>query len=96
MINHVVLFKLKDRTPENIEKTRAVLAALGGKIPVLRHFDVGVDVLRAERSYDLALLAKFDSLADLQAYQDHPAHLEVVKYMMTVRESTITVDYEGT
>jgi hypothetical protein len=30
MINHVVLFKLKDRTPENIEKTRAVLAALGG------------------------------------------------------------------
>jgi hypothetical protein len=57
---------------------------------------VGVDVLRAERSYDLALLAKFDSLADLQAYQDHPAHLEVVKYMTTVRESTITVDYEGT
>jgi hypothetical protein len=96
MINHVVVFKLKDRTPDNIEKTRAVLAALGGKVPFLRHFEVGVDVLRAERSYDLALLAKFDSLADLQAYQDHPAHQEVVKYMLTVRESTITVDYEET
>jgi hypothetical protein len=96
MINHVVLFKLKDRTPENIEKTKAVLAALGGKIPFLRHFEVGVDLMHGERSYDLALLAKFDSLADLQAYQDHPAHLEVVKYLLNVRESTIIVDYEGT
>jgi hypothetical protein len=96
MINHVVVFKLKDRTPENLEKTRAVLAALGGKIPFLRYFDVGVDVLHGERSYDLALLAKFDNLADLRAYQDHPAHQEVVKYMSTVRESIITVDYEGT
>ena len=96
MINHVVVFKLKDRTPENIEKTRAILATLGGKVPFLRYFEIGVDVLHAERSYDLVLLAKFDNLADLQAYQDHPAHQEVVKYTSTVRESTITVDYEGT
>jgi hypothetical protein len=96
MITHVVVFKLKDRTPENIEKVRAKLAALGGKIPVLRHFEVGVDVLRTERSYDLALLAKFDSLADLQIYQDHPAHQEVVNYLLTLRESIITVDYQGT
>jgi hypothetical protein len=95
MINHVVVFKLKDRTPENIEKVRAKLAALGDKIPFLRHFEVGVDVLHSERSYDLALLAKFDSLPDLQAYLDHPVHQEVVKYLLTVRESTITVDYEG-
>ncbi len=96
MITHVVVFKLKDRTPENVEKVRANLGALGDKIPFLRRFEVGVDVLHDERSYDLALLAKFDSLADLQAYLDHPAHQEVVKYLMTVRESTITVDYEGT
>jgi hypothetical protein len=96
MINHVVVYKLKDRTPENIEKTRAILATLGGKVPFLRYFEIGVDVLHSEKSYDLVLLAKFDNLADLQAYQDHPAHQEVIKYTSTVRESTITVDYEGT
>ena len=95
MITHVVVFKLKERSPENIEKVRAKLATLSDKIQFLRHFEVGVDVLHGERSYDLALLAKFDSLADLQAYQDHPAHQEVVKYLQTLRESTITVDYEG-
>ncbi len=96
MITHVVVIKLKDRTPENIEKARAALAGLSGKIPVLRHFEVGADVLHGERSYDLALVARFDSLADLQAYQEHPVHQEVVKYMLTVRESIVSVDYEGT
>lgn len=45
-------------------------------------------------SYDLALRAKFDSMEDLLAYQRHPAHVEVVKYLQGVRQSMITVDYE--
>jgi hypothetical protein len=94
MITHIVCFKLKDRSPENIEKARAVLASLAGKIPQLRHLEVGVDLLRTDRSYDLALVAKFDSLDDLNAYQIHLEHQEVIKYMMSVRESAVAVDYE--
>ena len=52
-------------------------------------------MLRTDRSYDLALVAKFDTLEDLNAYQIHPLHQEVVKYMMSVRESIVAVDYEG-
>ncbi len=95
MITHVVLFKLKDRSKESIEKARAALASLDGKIPQLRHLEVGADVLHTERSYDLALVAKFDNLADLNAYQIHPLHQEVVKYILSVRESIVAVDYEG-
>ena len=95
MITHIVLFKLKDRSPENIEKARAVLASLSGKIPQLRHLEVGADVLRTDRSYDLALVARFDSLEDLNAYQIHHEHQQVVKYMLSVRESAVAVDYEG-
>lgn len=95
MITHIVLFKLIDRSPENIEKARAVLAGMAGKIPQLRHLEVGADVLRTDRSYDLALVARFDSLADLNAYQIHHAHQEVIKYMLSVRESAVAVDYEG-
>jgi hypothetical protein len=93
MVTHIVLFKLKDRNALSIEKARDVLLGLKGKIPVLRHLEVGVDVLHTERSYDIALTARFDSLEDLQAYQEHPVHVEVVNYMRQVRESAIAVDY---
>ena len=95
MITHIVLFKLKDPSPENLEKTRAVLASLSGKIPQLRHLEVGADLLRTDRSYDLALVARFDSLEDLNAYQVHHEHQQVIKYMLSVRESAVAVDYES-
>ena len=95
MITHIVLFKLLDRSPESIEKARVKLASLAGKIPQLRHFEVGTDVLHTDRSYDLALVAKFENLEDLNAYQIHPLHQEVVKYILSVRQSIVAVDYEG-
>jgi hypothetical protein len=95
VITHIVLFKLLDRSPESVEKARAVLASLEGKIPQLRHLEVGADVLHTDRSYDLALVAKFDSLDDLNAYQIHHEHQQVVKYMLSVRQSVVAVDYEG-
>ncbi len=95
MITHIVLFKLKDRSPENIEKARNVLSGMKGKIPQLRHLEAGVDVLHTERSYDIALVTKFDSLEGLAAYQSHPVHVEVAKFMISIRESSITVDYES-
>ncbi|MCZ7373134.1 MAG: Dabb family protein [Candidatus Methanoperedens sp.] len=94
MITHIVLFKLKDRSAGSIKKAKDILSGMKGKIPQLRHHEVGVDVLHSERSYDLALVTKFDSLAELQNYQAHPVHVEVAKYMTSVRESSITVDYE--
>ncbi len=94
MITHIVLFKLLHPTPENLEEARSVLAGLAGRIPRLRHLEVGVNGVHSDRSYDLALMAKFDSLEDLQAYQNHPAHVKVVKYMQGVRQSAIAVDFE--
>ncbi|CAG1005227.1 hypothetical protein METP3_03698 [Methanosarcinales archaeon] len=99
MITHVVLFKLKDRSPQSIEKARDVLLGLKGKdkdkIPVLRYLEVGTDILHSERSYDISLITKFDSMDDLQVYQAHPVHLEVAKYIMAAKESAIAVDFES-
>jgi hypothetical protein len=95
MITHIVFFKLKDRSPSNIQKARNVLISMKGKIPQLHFLEAGIDVLRSERSYDIALVTKFDSLEELEAYQKHPVHVEVAKYMISVRESSITVDYES-
>jgi hypothetical protein len=94
MITHITLYKLVHANPETVEEARKMLASQEGKIPHFRDFEVGVNLFESYRSYDLALRAKFDSLEDLQAYQRHPAHVEVVKYLQGVRQSEITVDYE--
>lgn len=95
MITHVVLFKLKDASQKNVEKARDVLLGMRGKIPLLRHLEVGMDILHSERSYDVALITRFDSMDDLKAYQIHPLHLEVAKYINSVKEASIAVDYES-
>jgi hypothetical protein len=96
MITHIVLFKLSDPSAENLAATRDKLLSMDGKIDLLRHLAVGVDVIRSERSYDIALTTRFDSLDDLQAYQIHPYHAgEVVPHMKSVCSSIVAVDYEG-
>lgn len=96
MITHVVMFKLKDASEENLQKTREVLASMDGKIDLLRYMEVGVDVLHTQRSYDIILITRFDSMKDLDAYQVDPYHADIVKkHMHAVMESSIAVDFES-
>lgn len=94
MLTHIVFFKLKERTPEVVQKTKEVLLNMEGKIEQLLSIEVGADVVHSERSYDIALVTKFHSLADLAIYNAHPLHQEVIAYMGTVREAAVSVDYE--
>ena len=95
MITHLVLFKLKDRSPESIDTAREMLLALRQSVPVVRFLEAGVDCLRLKRSYDIGLTVKFDSLADLDVYQKHPEHVKVVIYFKQVCEAVVSVDYES-
>ena len=96
MVTHIVLFKLSEPTPGNLSTTRDKLLSMQGKIDQLRHLEAGIDVIRSERSYDLALVTKFDSLQALQEYQVHPYHAgEVVPHMKSVCSSIVAVDYEN-
>lgn len=94
MIKHIVFFKLKDSSAENVEKAATVLRGLEGKVEQLRSLEIGIDVIKSPRSYDIALVATFDSLEDLQGYQVHPEHQKVIEYMNEVRENSVAVDYE--
>lgn len=95
MITHIVLFKLAEPTAENLALTRDKLLSMDGRIDQLRHLEVGIDVIRSERSFDIALTTRFDSLEDLQAYQVHPYHAgTVIPHMKSVCASIVAVDYE--
>lgn len=95
MIKHIVCFKLKDNSPENCQRTREVLLSMQGNVELLRGIEVGVDFLHSERSYDVILQTLFDSREDLDAYQEHPYHVNVVKkHMHAVRSASVSIDYE--
>ncbi len=93
-LTHVVLFKLKDNTPQAVTAAGDKLRSLQGKVPALQSLEVGQDIVRSPRSYDLALIARFASLADMQAYQVHPYHQEVLAYIQTASAAVVAVDFE--
>ncbi|ACT00735.1 Dabb family protein [Paenibacillus sp. JDR-2] len=93
MITHIVLFKLKDGSSENVERTAQVLRDMEGKIDELKSIEVGLDVIHSARSYDIALITRFESMEALEAYQVHPVHQKVIEHINEVREAAVAVDF---
>ncbi len=95
MIKHIVCFKLKEPTAENCQEAARVLASMKGNVELLRDIEVGVDFLHSERSYDVCLQVVVDDRAALEAYQNHPYHVSVVKkHMHAVPQTSVAIDYE--
>ena len=94
MIKHIVCFKLKDNSEANKEKAKEVLLSMKGNVPMIRNIEVGLDFLQSERSYDVILQVELDDAKALDAYQEDPYHVSVVKeHMHKVREASIAIDY---
>jgi len=96
MLTHVVLFNFKPETSEaQAAGLEAGLKGLPAVIAEIREFRVGRDVVRSERSYDLALVSAFDDLAAMQRYQVHPAHQEVVTLVKAFCAGVVAVDFDA-
>jgi hypothetical protein len=93
VINHIVLFKLRDA--EDAAELVRRLHALGGQIPEVRHLEAGADVTGSERSFDVALVSRFSSVDDLNTYRDHPDHVKLVEWIGEVTTDRVAVDYES-
>ena len=94
MIKHVVMFKLAEKTPENMKRAIQSLKRLEGNIETLKAIEIGSDFLESERSYDIVLTAHFDDPTGLKTYAQHKNHLPVVKIMQSLCTSSVVVDYE--
>ena len=65
MLRHVVFFKFKDGVgEEGIVDLEKSLAELPPVIPEILTYEFGRDVVRSERSYDLALLSTFTEVSN--------------------------------
>ena len=97
-LRHVVAFRMAaadpaDRAAHAAEAARR-LNGLVGVVPTLRAMSAGANVLFPDQNWDLVLVADFEDVAGLDAYQVHPAHEEVAAYIGTIRADRVAVDIE--
>ena len=94
MITHIVMIKLQEPTDDNINGVVEQVASMDGKIDELISIEVGRDVIRSPRSYDVGLIARFATLDDLNSYGTHPVHLPVLDFIRPLASSVVAVDFE--
>jgi len=94
MVKHIVMFKLAENTPENLESAVNALNGMRGNIETLRFLEVGKNYSESERSYDLVLTTHFDDKEGLDIYAGHKNHLPVIKLIKSLCSHSVVIDYE--
>jgi hypothetical protein len=95
MITNYLMLKLKNSNSENISSAVEALRGMEGKIDFLRTLEVRTDIRRDPSSYDILMVAQYDSMQDFDAYLIHPVHVEVATYIGTVVENVASVCCES-
>ncbi len=96
MVKHVVLFKLhapEARRLAVISSFCEAIKSLHDTIDCIRHVEVSGNI-NTQEQYDIALVAMFDTLADVRRYAVHPAHLAATHLLDGCVASRACVDYE--
>lgn len=96
MVKHIVSFKLTGTPEERKEvalKFKAALEALPEQIDVLRSMEVGINE-NPNETWDVVLTAVVDTMADVDVYAKHPAHVAAAGLLAGHKESRACVDYE--
>lgn len=95
MIRHVAVFRFTSEFDEARRRHWMQLVAdLPRHIPEIRSMTVGPDLVRGPNSHEIAIVADFDSLEDLDVYNRHPAHQPVLDISAPVKESLAVVDFQ--
>ena len=93
MVKHIVVYTLKEgvNKPEAIEIIRDALEPLVGVIPGLTHMEIRATY---QGGMDYALYSEFESREALEAYAEHPLHLEAKDHFFSWLDSRVCADYD--
>ena len=79
MFRHVVMIRWKpEASPQQRAAAAAGMRSLPDHIPEIRRFMVGEDARVDEGTFDLVIVADFDSAEDYVIYRDHPSHRTLI------------------
>ena len=96
MVKHIVTFKLTGSPEERrqvAERFRDALLALPEQIKPLQSIEVGINENPAE-TWDVVLTAIVPTMADVDVYAKHPAHVAAAGLLAGHKENRACVDYE--
>ena len=104
MISHLVLFR--PRATLSVAEREALVTSLQAAItgiPSIKRASVGKRILLNRPGYETQMaehfeysaILEFDSEADLRAYLDHPAHVDLGSRLFTAAEAVLAYDFEG-
>ena len=80
---HGFNFKFKKGVPdEEVASLMRELAAVKGKIPVLKEFFIGKNIAKRTHGFQYGEIAVFDKKEDLMIYEKHPEHHKLVKKIL--------------
>lgn len=94
MIHHLVLFRWKKSTaPAQVDQAIEALRTLPVHVPGIAYLAIG-PALATGSDFDCGLVAHFASPADLEAYDQHPHHLAVIRDLIDpILEQLAFVDF---
>lgn len=96
MVKHIVTFQLQGTPEERLRVATAfknALEALPGQIDVLQSIEVGINQNPAEQ-WDVVLTAIVPTMADVEVYAKHPAHVAAAGLLAGHKANRACVDYE--
>ena len=98
MVKHMIIWKLKEMSPEALEAqkklVKAGLEGLAGKIPGMADIHVQIENLPTSNG-DMMLDSTFESPEALKGYSVHPDHVHVAEtYIRPYIETRLCIDYE--
>ncbi|MBK7794359.1 MAG: Dabb family protein [Betaproteobacteria bacterium] len=97
MLKHVVIWKIKDPTQKarHAATVKAQLESMRGRIPGLLAIESGVDIGYDAGAHDVGLYCEFTDRAALDAYQQHPLHVEVKKVIGPLLTARHALDWDA-
>jgi hypothetical protein len=94
MLQHYIVIKYRKGTSdEHIGEFCKRMQDLRTSIAGIEHLEIGRDILRDDRSWDLILIMRFASTGALRGYQQHPEHQELMAFNQPFVEAVASVDF---
>jgi hypothetical protein len=94
MIEHIVLFKLRDGwTPEDAATLKKGLLSLKEKIGGIEYASAGLDFCGRAKGYDFGYIARFSSREAYDIYGPHPEHDAFIAAHKHLWTDVLALDY---
>lgn len=95
MLKHYVFMKYQTEVDtSHIAAFCEKMFALKKLIKGIESLEIGKDILRDSRSWDLMLIMEFQSLDALRSYQQHPEHQAVMQFNNPFVAQVASIDFE--